>query len=70
MSLKAAEAATKDNCNSTKRLINIRLLLEAEINVLSSKVDPAYLEGLREVSKDMNKLITCQAGEHQGDAAP
>ena len=65
-----AVAATKDNCNSTKRLINIRLLLEAEINVLSSKVDPAYLEGLREVSKDMNKLIACQAGEHQGDAAP
>jgi len=56
----ANKVMAPDNCNSTKKLINIRLLLEAEIKVLSSKMNPALLEGLREVSKDINKLITCQ----------
>ena len=61
--------ATADNCNSVRKLINIRLLLEAEIKVLSRKMDPALLEGLREVSKEMNKLISCRSGKTQDKAS-
>lgn len=65
----SAVTATADNCNSVRKLINIRLLLEAEIKVLSRKMDPALLEGLREVSKEMNKLISCRSGMTQDKAS-
>jgi hypothetical protein len=58
-----------DTCNSVKKITNIRLLLEAEIKVLSTKLNPALLEGLKEVSKELNKLITCQGRIKQDNAA-